>query len=294
MLASLHNMTMEPEGSGNIHGESHVANVPESPIRSVNEVVSRVIKQRRARLDLSQTELARRMRSQGFNWHQATVNRTEAGERPLRLDEALAIAALLGLPMGDLYADLEAGNGGETAVRSEEVFSAVKKLEERYRRLSSSYESARVALDMAHSDAVLARARYEEAEIEYSNRVKAVGDREAELERVSEEIETLRESLVRARMTLTRMQADQDARRMVQGMSPEDVLDIAVSSVKGARIIDGPGNVAWFQLVGDKGVIFTSQDYSSREAAKTALDTIISTFSVEFEGSEGARGEMEG
>jgi len=54
---------------------------------------------RREQAGHSQSELARQMKQRGFNWHQATVNRTESGERPLRVDEALTLATIIGLPL---------------------------------------------------------------------------------------------------------------------------------------------------------------------------------------------------
>ncbi|MBA9003695.1 helix-turn-helix domain-containing protein [Thermomonospora cellulosilytica] len=60
---------------------------------------------RRVELGLSQTELARRMADRGFPWHQVTVSRTESGERPIRLDEAAALAGILGLPVVFIDAD---------------------------------------------------------------------------------------------------------------------------------------------------------------------------------------------
>lgn len=45
---------------------------------------------------LSQTELARRLRSVGLPFHQQTIQKIEAGERPIRLNEAHLIADVLG------------------------------------------------------------------------------------------------------------------------------------------------------------------------------------------------------
>ena len=45
---------------------------------------------------MTQTELARQLTARGLPFHQQTVQRVEKGERPLRLNEALAIAEILG------------------------------------------------------------------------------------------------------------------------------------------------------------------------------------------------------
>lgn len=41
------------------------------------------------------------------NWHQTTVGKTEAGQRPLRLNEAVALGGLLGIPLTQLLAPLQ-------------------------------------------------------------------------------------------------------------------------------------------------------------------------------------------
>lgn len=50
----------------------------------------------RTKLDMSQSELARRMVENGFeNYSQMTVSRTEKGDRPIRLGEARVLAKIL-------------------------------------------------------------------------------------------------------------------------------------------------------------------------------------------------------
>jgi transcriptional regulator with XRE-family HTH domain len=41
----------------------------------------------------------------GMNWHQTTVAKTEAAERPIRLNEAAALAQVLGRPLTDLLGE---------------------------------------------------------------------------------------------------------------------------------------------------------------------------------------------
>ena len=54
------------------------------------------------RLKLSQAQVALAMTHRGFTWHQTTVAKTESGERALRLDEAHALAGVLGVELTDL------------------------------------------------------------------------------------------------------------------------------------------------------------------------------------------------
>lgn len=50
----------------------------------------------RERSETSQTDVARAMKERGHGFHQQTVDRIEKGTRPVRLDEAYAIAEILG------------------------------------------------------------------------------------------------------------------------------------------------------------------------------------------------------
>jgi transcriptional regulator with XRE-family HTH domain len=52
----------------------------------------------------SQEEVARRMAEYGYDWHQTTVGRTETATRPLRLNEAVALAGLFEIPVTRLIA----------------------------------------------------------------------------------------------------------------------------------------------------------------------------------------------
>lgn len=54
----------------------------------------------------SQEEVARRMAEYGYDWHQTTVGRTEAATRPLRLNEAVSLAALFGIPVTQMLAPI--------------------------------------------------------------------------------------------------------------------------------------------------------------------------------------------
>ncbi|EFV12498.1 helix-turn-helix transcriptional regulator [Segniliparus rugosus] len=54
------------------------------------------VAQLRENMDLSQEALARQLREVGLPFHQATVQRIEAGARPVKLGEAFAIAQALG------------------------------------------------------------------------------------------------------------------------------------------------------------------------------------------------------
>jgi transcriptional regulator with XRE-family HTH domain len=60
------------------------------------------LKLTRERLGESQTGLAKKMADLGFPWHQTTVSRIEVGERPVQLVEALALAKVMDVNVGDM------------------------------------------------------------------------------------------------------------------------------------------------------------------------------------------------
>lgn len=57
---------------------------------------------RRERDEMSQTELARAAASKGLAFHQQTIQRIESGIRPLRLNEAVVIAEILGSSLDEM------------------------------------------------------------------------------------------------------------------------------------------------------------------------------------------------
>lgn len=65
----------------------------------------RELKRAREAIGWSQSELAKRAAQAGLKgFHQPTIQRIEAGARPLRLNEALALARLVGRSLDDMIA----------------------------------------------------------------------------------------------------------------------------------------------------------------------------------------------
>lgn len=60
------------------------------------------IKSRRVEIGLSQDAVAEEMRRLGHPWHQTTVVKTEAAGRPLRVNEVMDLAAVLGVTVWEL------------------------------------------------------------------------------------------------------------------------------------------------------------------------------------------------
>ena len=55
----------------------------------------------------TQQQVTEAMVQRGFSWSSTTATKTEAGARPIRVDEAVALCALFDAPLGDLIGDTE-------------------------------------------------------------------------------------------------------------------------------------------------------------------------------------------
>jgi transcriptional regulator with XRE-family HTH domain len=98
---------------------------------------------RRESFDWSQAELADRLKRHGVNWHQTTVAKVEAGERPVRLNEVIALAEVLNVPPvsliepgGPTTADLAAAEAKvlrarASIERAEQVLAAAREMYDR-------------------------------------------------------------------------------------------------------------------------------------------------------------------
>lgn len=79
---------------------AHKSEEPRLP--SPEELAGRELLRLRKERDWSQEEVARRMSAHGFTWHQTTVGRTESAARPLRVNEAVALAVIFEVPVSQL------------------------------------------------------------------------------------------------------------------------------------------------------------------------------------------------
>ena len=70
--------------------------------KTPEQVVGANIKAMRAQLGLTQAELAEAMQGLGHSWVQTTVAKTEAADRPLRVNEVADLARILGTRLPDL------------------------------------------------------------------------------------------------------------------------------------------------------------------------------------------------
>ncbi len=82
------------------------------------------------------------------NWHQTTVGKTELATRPLRLNEAIALAGLFGIPVTQLIAPI--------TLKAEDVQAELDTLEERWAKVQEQYRHAQAERDVAHTAAAQA------------------------------------------------------------------------------------------------------------------------------------------
>ena len=75
---------------------------------SRESVFADAVKARRLASGWTQTDLARHMKGKGFSFHQQTVQRIEDKTRPVRLDEAFALAEVLGQQVTNMTLDVSA------------------------------------------------------------------------------------------------------------------------------------------------------------------------------------------
>lgn len=73
---------------------------------STDEMFGINLQRRREKQGLSKTQFAAELSAAGMSqFHPTTISRVEAGERPVRLSEALTIARVLGLSLDELASD---------------------------------------------------------------------------------------------------------------------------------------------------------------------------------------------
>lgn len=70
-----------------------------APLDNAERRFADVMRQARERRGWAQGRVVEAMTERGWPWHQSTVYRVEAGRQAVRLGEALALAAILGIDM---------------------------------------------------------------------------------------------------------------------------------------------------------------------------------------------------
>lgn len=118
----------------------------------------------REKLGMTQAEVARAMTARGFTMRQSTIAKIEAAQRPVRVNEAAALAVVLHAGLADLVTD-PAQRGALAAARNEErelagqVLQAERGLQDR----RADWIAAEGAMVTAEADLKALRERHAEA-----------------------------------------------------------------------------------------------------------------------------------
>jgi transcriptional regulator with XRE-family HTH domain len=118
--------------------------------KTTEELVGGRVKERRSELGITQVELAEAMQALGHSWIQTTVAKTEAADRPLRVNELTDLAHVLDVSVADLVtpeSDLERSSLAWSLEIREHIASRLEReaaaLTEQLAQKNSALEGAR-------------------------------------------------------------------------------------------------------------------------------------------------------
>lgn len=74
-------------------------------VRTLEDGLGKVLKSAREGRGFSQESVARQMAEFGHSWRQTTVAKTEAGQRPIRVNEVASLAMVLSFPVESLISE---------------------------------------------------------------------------------------------------------------------------------------------------------------------------------------------
>lgn len=98
-----------------------------SPPPTPEEYLGRQVARLRKKRGLTQAELAERLGTYGHRMHQVTVAKLETGQRPTRVNEAVALSEILEVPVSALIPDRGVlGEPGEDPRRLGDYLSAAE------------------------------------------------------------------------------------------------------------------------------------------------------------------------
>lgn len=122
-------------------------------------VLARRLRALREIAELTQRQLADQMTGAGYQMHQTTIAKIEAGQRPVIVGEAVALARIIGVGVADLLSEPVEGDG-ELADALAELGSrerGVHEMEARAARAAVDAQDAQTALDGARAQLEAAR-----------------------------------------------------------------------------------------------------------------------------------------
>jgi transcriptional regulator with XRE-family HTH domain len=177
------------------------------------------------RKGLSQEEVARLMREAGFSWRQTTAAKTEASDRPVRVNEAAALASILGTSLAELTGQHDMEHS-RLVTRVESAEAELRKLAAITRRQTAAAESAQHDEEVAHARLQYLRQLLEFSK-EHDDEALAAGARGALL--LGEDVDVLAEAGVPADIVEAAQRIATD--HQGQGFTREQWVDAVVSYV---------------------------------------------------------------
>lgn len=237
-----------------------------------NLAIASAVRKHRKRRRLSQTELGRRMKAQGHPWHQMTVARTESGDRPLRLDEAIALAGIFDVSVSDLFTNRTLDDPEYEALRE-----AVKAQESSLMAYTAMLGRAEAALQQLHNEAMRARERVDEAEMIYIQAVQRLQDAEKEVEDTRQSVRVSRTRFEELRSELEALRARRQQRALIESLKPGDHVNVTINNVEPAatRYVQQDKGIFYELLTIDGRVAMRGGPFKDTQTAKAAVDHLL-------------------
>lgn len=132
---------------------------PQTP-RDPERVIGREMRRIRERLGLTQQEVAERMLKNGFRFHQTQIAKMERGERPIRVNEWIAIATALGTTPQDMLSSAISASVSQSTEKRLSLLELAREMGAIEQRL----QAAQRMLDKAEERATKARLARDVAE----------------------------------------------------------------------------------------------------------------------------------
>jgi transcriptional regulator with XRE-family HTH domain len=150
-------------------------------LATAEEVAGQAVRRLRVARGWSQEEIAERMKAYGYDWHQTLVGRIEAAQRPLRLNEAVHLAALFGVALETLLGQVGPDMEPDSLRRRIEISrQRVASAREDYEVIHAQWDELTKQLaDLGQSDSH-ARGRMAAAEAELESLIRAVEQAEGQ------------------------------------------------------------------------------------------------------------------
>lgn len=232
----------------------------------LNEALASAVQRHRERLNISQSELGRRMKEAGYAWHQMTVARTESAERPVRLDEAVTLAQILHIDLATVY---EARS--QTDDQGLALLAEVMRGEEDLRAAEMDYYAATTRADDLQHRAEEARFLADDALQRFHEVVAASDEAKVSVDHAQTLVNERQARLADARRRLSSHQR----RRQLASLADGDLVKLTVKDIRQWRIVGNPADGFTYEIVvGDEETVMESQRFATKEEARAAFDEL--------------------